>query len=711
MRGLLALCIASCASFAAYAQPAPVIWSSRHQTYRDQEAPRGRFGPGSGDPSLSVQWTLPLQTTPAGILSEVVTDTMAAYALVKYVRYGSSTVAALSPSGVTLWSTDIGHGAMYYANAGLQLTSAGTLIIHSVSATPNATWHCITALTASTGTVAWVTNTSGLIYDHVGLSVGSNALLLGDYYGQTLTVVDAATGATTFTISSLCVAPVETLQSIACYCDGSGFYATHICGFSRIRGSQIFKVPVPAGGGYFPSSGLLAWTELGPVGYGNLIAPVVDSANATRLVALSPFDGTPTGLWPGAFSVALPWGLPNTIFASDLALSLDGQAAFITGTRVTTSASATRESGRADDGAASAAADGAWDARVRASLQASDAEGVPAWVYRGLLRSGGNVRCGDGLDGRPLCDEFASTVDVAGGETGVKEAGAARRAATHAPLHPLLQRAAASTSSSTSPALVDIEEAAPGAPVRQSFVTVSLLRPCLTAYTVPRRAGGLGVATTVTSSDGWLGANGAGQRGNAMVFIHATGADDNGSPIDQVEAWKWNDTGCSLSEAVGVAGLGTSGRFAAIGPIDGMVISSGWVAGVDGSAPSGSAIAAVWGAPHNGSAPPPPGPSPSPAPSGPSGGVHPAAVAAGAIACVIVVAGAAFFALKVYRPSALEGLPSWLGGADRRDGALLVDSGELGDVYAEVNVAGGAAAAQQQQTGEAGPGDIYSAML
>ena len=243
VRFLLVLLSLSCAS------GQPPRWLSRAQPYRDQQAAGGSYGPGF-QARLFSNWTVTFVSTPPGVTSETVADSSAVYALSSYERSVGSTLSAWAstPPGATLWSTSVSHtGGQYYAFAGLQLTAAGGLVSSAVS--PSTGWHTLTSLSTADGSVQWQLNASDA-YDHVSVQADGLMLTLANYGsdanpGGLIDFVDARTGNVTVRLPGLlCVSPVVTSSSIACYCDGMA-QATHICGYAP-DGSQLWKVGVPA---------------------------------------------------------------------------------------------------------------------------------------------------------------------------------------------------------------------------------------------------------------------------------------------------------------------------------------------------------------------------------------------------------------------------------------------------------------------------------
>jgi hypothetical protein len=592
MSGKLCVAVAALSGCASSQQPT-VVWATRYQVYRDSQvtSPAVVYGPASGGVDLVQSWTFGFVPTPPGVLSEAVSDTSVTYSMSSYQRRSTTSLSAFTPAGLIAWSSDVPHGAMYYANMGLQLTAVGTLISHSVSST----WQAVTALNIADGSPAWTYNTSS-VFDHVTMDPSLAYIVLTDYFGDSnggmpgILILDAATGAPLLNSSgALCVSPIVTMAAIVCYCDGD-IHATHLCGFSRDLTQQLWKQPAPS---YFPSSLTLTWTQIGAVGYGAIVAPVVDANNVTRLQGFSTVDGTPTTLFPGAggLSLPMPWAQPSSVTALDISISTDAATAFVSALQLSQEEQTERD----------AACD---EAVLSAAARLPGAAAPQRWVVCHAAEqsaSGRTHRCTEDCDLPP-----------GGLQT-------RRRAEVPAPV----QRPSGRTSSlrpyvpsedmPTFPALL---------------VAVGLDGAgCFKTYTVARDAGFAGFANTAVGPDGSLG-GGTGTPGRAVLYVHGASSVTG----EQVEAIGWDLGACIIVGGAGIAPTTDNGRYTSVGSIDGLIISSGIVFSATGQ-PLSSAVSGVMGPAH------PFVPTPSNAPAAPAA---PVGAIVGSLFGVALV-GAGFF--------------------------------------------------------------------
>jgi len=595
----------------AQAPPPPVAGATRAQPFRDNQdtSPPVAFGPTSGGVALAPAWSYSFSTTPAGIFGEAVSDAAATYAMSSYVRYGATTVSAFSPvSGEKLWTTAVPHaGGMYFAAAGLQLTSVGVLVTHSVAAG----WQCLTALNVADGSVAWTLNTTQ-VFDHVTIDPSGTRILLTDYfedpnstYAAGLMFVDAASGAPTANLTTgfSCVAPIVTLDAIVCFCDGAQ-YADTLCGIAPDLSSWIWKAPAAdpsLGAAYFPSTNVLTWTQIGAVGYGSIVTAIVDAQNATRLAGFSIVDGSRTDLFgpaPGTPGVSppMPWGSsssPRTVIPVDLSISNTAATAFLSAINVSDSFTLEREA--------------VCDEAVRHGVP-----GAPRWATcaaAAATASGRRHRCVASGD----CDIAAPL--LAARSSG--HAGRAPQPAALGPRRSLLNELGAG----------DAERAggSEGAPLpvsRWPLVAVGLGagNTCFHAYTIQRYAGQLGFSNSVLGPDNGVDPT-VPQR--AVLYIHGAAAGGGG---DQVEAIGWDGVACAIAGGAGIVGVADNGRFLSLGGVNGLIVSSGLAFDANGALQA-SVLAGVTG-------PTSPLPTPSPAPS-----ASPAAAAASSAASAASAAG------------------------------------------------------------------------
>jgi hypothetical protein len=680
--------------------PAAVAWSTRNQPFRDNQgaSPTVAFGPSGGVP-LAVGWSLPFSTDPAGIFSETVSDAAATYAMTAYARFGATTVSALSPAtGAVLWSTNVSHaGGFFFASAGLQLTSVGVLVTHSVAPS----WQCLTALNVADGSVAWTLNTSQ-VFDHVTIDPSGTRILLTDYFGDGvnpmgLMFVDARSGAQTanLTTSFPCVAPIVTLDAIVCFCDGDR-YATHLCGLYVDLHDVHWRAPAvdpSLGPSYFPSTSVLSWTQIGAVGYGSLVTAIVDAQNMTRLRGVSIVDGSPTDLFgpaPGVpgMSAAMPWGATQTasVFPVDITVSNAAATAFVSFYNASDVFLAARE---AD-----------CDEAVR-----HGARGAPRWATcaaAAATAGGQRHRC------------------VAAGDCDRAFLPAAAPAAAAAP-KALRVNSAASPPRRRSvlrdlDAVAELgarEGAGEGAPLpvsRWPFVALGLGagNSCFHAYTIQRYAGNLGVSNTVVGADGGVDPS---QPQRVALYLHGAAAGGGG---DQVETMAWDGAACGLASSAGITSVADNGRFLSIGGVDGLIVTSG-LAFDAGGALLASMVTGVTGNPHP-TFSPTPSPSPSTLPS-PAAAAAPATVTTPAGPVVGGIVGLlAVSALGLFAWRQRDALSAMLGGGRRRP--IVHDDDLLASAYESSGSAGGGASfgmtsfgvGKRGGAGGAGGGDLYASL-
>jgi len=686
---------------AAAAQPPQVSWATRGQPFRDNQAasPVVAYGPSGGVP-LSLSWSVPFSTNPAGIFSETVSDTSATYAMTAYARFGATTISALSPStGAALWSTNVSHaGGFFFASAGLQLTSVGVLVTHSVAPS----WQCLTALNVADGSVAWTLNTTQ-VFDHVAVDPSGTRILLTDYFGDGvnpmgLMFVDAASGTPTANLTTTfpCVAPLITLDAIVCFCDGNRF-ATHLCGLYVDLSDVHWRAPAAdpsLGPSYFPSTSVLSWTQIGAVGYGSLVTAVVDAQNMTRLSGVSIVDGSTTDLFgpaPGVpgMSAPMPWGASQTtsVFPTDITVSNAAATAFVSFYNASDVFLAARE---AD-----------CDEAVLHGVP-----GAPRWATcaaAAATAGGRRHRCVAAGD----CD-LAVVARPA--------AAAAAAAAAPAPAEEVQPRRRSVLRELVASGVNKGEgegagEAAPLPVSRWPFVAVGLgaNNSCFHAYTIQRYAGNAGVSNTVVGADGGVDPS---QPQRVVIYLHGAAAGGGG---DQVETIAWDGAACGLATGAGITPVADNGRFLSLGGIDGLVVASGLSFDANGNVLS-SMLTGVTGNPHPTFSPTPsPSPStlPSPAAAAASAAAaSPAGPVVGGIVGLLAVSALGFFAWRQR-----DALAAVFRGSSRRP--IVHDDDLLASAYESSggNAAGGASSFAMSSFGGRGrggggasAGDLYASL-
>ena len=655
MARLSLLLLAPCAA-AAQATPPTVVWATAAQPFRDNQAPSPPvvFGPMSGGVALAPAWSYSFTSTPPGIFSESVSDTSATYALSGYTRFGLSTISSFDPTtGRKAWTTAVPHaGGFYFAAAGLQLTNAGTLVTHSVSSS----WQCVTALNVADGSVAWQLNTSQ-VFDHVTIDPSGGRLLLTDYFeppgsnfSAGMMIVDAASGQTTYSaaLGFPCVSPIVTLAAIICFCDGAEF-ATHLCGVSLDLSTVIWKVEAgnsSLGRFYFPSTAMLSWTQIGPVGYGSIVAAVVDPMNVTRLAGFAIDTGVATDCFgdpnaPPGMSAGMPWPSrsgrddPSAIFLTSISLSNDAATAFVSAVNFTRQQVEELE--------------GACDEAV-----AHGVAGAPRWAtcaaarataggrrHRCVLAGDCDLQPGGGLVAAALPPTLPEQLQQQQLQQ-MQQSLRRRQAAPHR--RSALQELGA--------AGLEVGEGA--VPVsRYPFVAVGLGAGnlCFHAYTISRAADpNRGMSNAVLGADGALDPA-MGTPWRSVIYIHG-----NNGQGDQSEAIGWDGQNCTLAGGAGISATIDNGRFMSLGGIDGLVVASGLAFDPNGLL-TGSVLTGVIGQAHPGPAPGPPASSASSAPPSIAGPV------VGSLFGLGLVAGGAFLAFR--NRTALAARWAELSGAQR----------------------------------------------